>query len=55
MELRKLSSDTQKHLKEMFGSYSIPALIEVLGIVSQLLEGRGVKLEVFLNDEEFPQ
>jgi len=53
MHIRKLSPETQEHLKEMFHGYSIPALIEVLGIVYQL-EQRGVILEVSLDGEELP-
>ena len=54
MHIRKLSPETQEHLKEMFHGYSIPALIEVLGIVYQQLEQRGVILEVSLDGEELP-
>ncbi len=50
----KLGPETQEHLKKLFGSYEIPVLIEILGILWDEFEHRGVILEVLLDGEQLP-
>lgn len=54
METRKLHPESRERLKETLREYSIPVLIEVLGLVRDQLEQRGVILEVSLDGEELP-
>ncbi len=42
MGIRKLDAETQERVREMFRGYSIPALMEVLGILWEEFERRGV-------------
>ncbi len=52
--VRKLTPETRKRLCEIFCGQSIPALIQILGLLTQHLEHRGVMVKVFLDNEELP-
>ena len=54
MVKRKLDPEIREHLKKLLGGYSIPALTEVLGILWEEFERRGVTLEVLLDGEQIP-
>lgn len=54
MGIRKLDAETQQRLREMFCGYSIPALMEVLGILWEEFEQRRLVLEVYLDGEQLP-
>ena len=53
-EVRKLNPEIQERLKKEFRCYLIPALIEVLGIIYDQLEQRGVIIEIFHDGEPLP-
>ncbi len=53
-EVRKLNPEIQERLKKEFRCYEIPALIEVLGLIYDQLEQRGVIIEIFHDGEPLP-